>query len=387
MDIESPGLTVCIIHPSKFVYSETFIRAHIERLPAKVLALYGGWFPERWRNDRLILSWPLWVTSKLFRVVNFIFPGRANCGSRHLKTLGLANFFRKNRVDAVLAEYGPTGVAVMEACRRASLPLIVHFHGVDASDHETLFEYGEGYRQLFSAAAAIIAVSQDMEAALLALGAPRGRLHYNPYGVDGAFFKQAQPAQQPPHFLAAGRFVDKKAPHLTLLAFSQVVQAYPEARLTMYGDGNLWEACKQLSMALKIADKVSFPGHCSHSELAAAMHRARAFVQHSVKATYGDSEGTPVAVLEAGASGLPVVATRHGGMKDAVVHGETGFLVNERDIDGMAAYMLKLAQEPELAAALGARARVHITANFSMEQSIGHLWQIIAGLVESRAGK
>lgn len=387
MTIKSKDSVVCLIHPIKFAYSETFIRAHIERLPAKVLAVYGGLFPERWQNDLLILSPPLRVISKLLGTLRFISPELAKRGSAHLKTLGLANFLRKHCVDAVLAEFGPTGVAVMEACRRASLPLIAHFHGFDASNHLTLSEYKEGYRRLFNTAAAIVAVSKDMEAGLLALGAPRGRLHYNPCGVDCSFFKQAQPAQQPPHFLAIGRFVDKKAPHLTLLAFSQVVQVYPEARLSMYGDGYLWEACKQLAKVLKISDKVNFPGPCPHVEVAAAMQRTRAFVQHSLKTTYGDSEGTPVGVLEAGASGLPVVATRHGGIKDTVIHGETGFLVDEGDVDGMAAYMLKLAQEPELAGAMGEQAREHIQANFSMERSIGHLWQIIAAGIDGRAGK
>jgi colanic acid/amylovoran biosynthesis glycosyltransferase len=374
--------SVCVVSTKKDAYSETFIRAHIERLPAKVLAIYDAWpFPQRWGNNRFILPLPVLISSNLIsalpKAFNFISPECADRVSMRLKTLGLANLFRKNRVNAVLAEYGPTGVAVMEACRLAAIPLIVHFHGCDASAHRTLSNYGEGYRRMFCKAAAIIAVSRDMEAALLALGAPREKLHYSPYGIDCFFFKQTQPAQQPPHFLAVGRFVDKKAPHLTLLAFNQVVRVVPEARLTMYGDGALWEACKQLTRALKIADKVNFPGPCPHIELAAVMQNTRAFVQHSLKATYGDSEGTPVAVLEAGASGLPVVATRHGGIKDTVIHGETGFLVDEGDLDGMAAYMLKLAQEPELAGAMGRRARKHISANFSMEQSITKLYGII----------
>ncbi|MFP3867397.1 MAG: glycosyltransferase, partial [Desulfobacteraceae bacterium] len=102
---------------------------------------------------------------------------------------------------------------------------------------------------------------------------------------------------------------------------------------------------------------------------------------------YGDSEGTPVAVLEAGACGLPVVATHHGGIKDSVVHGETGFLVDEGDIVGMAAYMLKLAQEPELAATMGRRGREHIKANYSMDRSIANLWRIIENCIQEKQRK
>jgi glycosyltransferase involved in cell wall biosynthesis len=107
------------------------------------------------------------------------------------------------------------------------------------------------------------------------------------------------------------------------------------------------------------------------------MHSARAFVQHSIRPGDGDSEGTPVAILEAGMSGLPVVSTRHAGIKDVVIHNETGFLVDEGDIDGMAACMLLLARDAAQAATLGARAHHHIRTNFSMDQHIARLSAIL----------
>ena len=102
------------------------------------------------------------------------------------------------------------------------------------------------------------------------------------------------------------------------------------------------------------------------------------FVQHSVEAAGGDREGTPVSVMEAGASGLPVVATRHGGIPDVVVDGETGFLVNEHDTDAMAAAMCRLVSEPALAARLGCAARDRVRNNFSIEQSMSRLWTVLA---------
>ena len=87
-------------------------------------------------------------------------------------------------------------------------------------------------------------------------------------------------------------------------------------------------------------------------------------------------------MLKAGAAGLPVVATRHGGIADVVVDGETGFLVDEGDIDGMADRMLELAQDPELAAYMGRRARERICAEFSIEKSIGRLWEIIKSAIQ-----
>jgi glycosyltransferase involved in cell wall biosynthesis len=112
------------------------------------------------------------------------------------------------------------------------------------------------------------------------------------------------------------------------------------------------------------------------------MKQARAFVQHSVTASHGDSEGTPVAILEAGAIGLPVVSTRHGGIKDVVVEGQTGFLVEEGDVQGMAERMLCLARDASLAERLGCNARNRICAEFSMENSIDNLSRIMKNAVE-----
>jgi glycosyltransferase involved in cell wall biosynthesis len=175
--------------------------------------------------------------------------------------------------------------------------------------------------------------------------------------------------------------VDTKAPHLTLLAFRDVVRACPEARLIMVGDGMLVEACRQLTRALDMEKAVEFMGVQSHTEVAALMREVRAFVLHSVTTSEDDVEGTPVAVLEAGAAGLPVVSTRHAGIKDVVIHGETGFLVDERDVHGMAGYMVELARDPVLAARLGQRAREHVCENFSQEKGLTTLWGIIEGAI------
>jgi len=81
--------------------------------------------------------------------------------------------------------------------------------------------------------------------------------------------------------------------------------------------------------------------------------------------------------LEAGASGVPVVSTKHAGIIDPVIHDKTGFLVYEGDIDGMAKYMYQLLTNPELAVAMGKRAQEHIRENFNMETSIKNLRAIL----------
>jgi len=370
--------TVCIIHPNKFAYSETFIRAHIEKLPATVTVIhYGSWsFPIYQQEDRQIL--PSDLVSRLMRVADRRVLQRS---PQYFQTKALRNFLLDNRVDVVLAEYGLTGVCIMDACLQANVPFVVHFHGLDAYNQSLLDHYRGSYKQIFAATSAVIAVSHDMEQQLLSLGTPPEKLFYNPYGVNTSLFSMSDPAASAPVFVSVGRFVDKKAPHLTLLAFRQVVQKYSDARLVMLGDGILWEACQQLARGLGIAEFVDFLGACPHSKVAATMARARAFVQHSMRTTYGDSEGTPVAVLEAGATGLPVIATRHAGIPDVVIEGETGLLVDEGDVKGMAECMMRLADDPVLAARLGKAAREKIGKEFAMDKSISNLWRILERVI------
>ncbi len=372
---------VCVISPRKFAYSETFIQAHITQLPATVKLLYGelpgGSFPALTEDGRPLLS--------LFdRAMDLVLRKAFRVTPVRLRNSALRRYLRKERVEAVLAEYGYTGASVSGACHAAGVPLVVHFHGAEASKRKWLNPYRSAYQEMFATAAAVIAVSRDLEQRLAALGAPRNTLFYNPCGADTSVFAGGDPAAAPPVFVAVGRFVDKKAPHLTVLAFKKVAEACPDARLIMVGDGELQEACKQLTKALHMADIVEFTGARPHTEVAALMRKVRGFVLHSVTTSDDDMEGTPVSVLEAGAAGLPVVSTRHAGIKDVVIHGETGFLVDEGDIEAMAAYVLQLVRDPDLAARLGQRARQHIDANFSMDKSISSLWNIIESVIRKQ---
>jgi colanic acid/amylovoran biosynthesis glycosyltransferase len=364
---------VCIVFPNQNAYSETFIRAHIEQLPAKVEVLYGGYFP-KYKADREPLLTGL--SGLAVKVMGF-FPRVCSSLSAKVANFELKRFFLKHHVELVLAEYGPTGAAVTDACLQAGVPLVVHFHGFDLYHRAILEKYDSRYRRMFSAAKALVTVSHEMTQRLQDLGAPMDKIFYNSCGVDTSLFSGADPAHAGPVCVAVGRFVDKKAPHLTVLAFKEAVSKCPDARLIMIGDGPLWQSSEKLARELGLEGAVEFLGQRSHAEIATIMRKARMFVQHSVQAVHGDSEGTPVAILEAGASGLPVVATRHAGIRDVVVEGQTGLLADEGDVEGMAANIIQLAQDPVLAARLGTAARERICAQFSMQESMARLWRIM----------
>lgn len=373
---------LCIVSGCKPGYSETFIRSHLNLISDQTIYFYGNNFPCADSSDELIVPKTLTPAERLVAKLS-VSLGKSSPISTQIKAF--KRLLKRERVQAILAEYGQTGVNIYQVCQELEIPLIVHFHGFDAHNQYVLDRQGKAYPDLFQSAAAIIAVSQDMRKQLLHLQCPEEKLYYNPYGVNLELFRVTAPENNPPTFVAIGRFADKKAPHLSILAFNEVAKVFPEAKLKMIGDGGLLDSCRCLVEAFNLSKQVELLGSRSHEEVAATMQGARAFVQHSVTTSYGDSEGTPNAVLEAGACGLPVIATRHAGIKDVVIENQTGLLVDEKDISGMAQHMLTLAKEPRLAAELGKAARKRIQQEFSMEKSIEKLRTIILSCIKKQS--
>lgn len=364
------ALRIVIASPAENAWSETFIAAHIDRLQ-KIDLLISGGVPPRNTSHGPPLARSTGPRGFLDRLMGKRFGGVPGL-IRHR----LAERLRAERPDVVLAEYGNMGAEILPSCEAARIPLVVHFHGFDAHRNDYVARYGN-YAELFRYASALVVVSRAMELRLLELGAPREKVIYNCYGIDVDRFVPGRPDQAPPHFLAIGRFAEKKAPHLTIEAFSRVVAQRPEARLTMVGQGRLWERCKQLVQERGLQNSVDLCGVKRPAEIVELFHRSRAFVQHSVVTESNDHEGTPLAVLEAMATGVPVVSTRHAGINDVVAHGERGLLCAEHDVEGMAAHMIALIDEPSRALAMGVAGRAYVEVAHRVEVQVANLQRIL----------
>lgn len=358
---------IAIATASKSAYSETFIQAQIDFLPAK-LVLYGGSLPLFYGDNLHIVNK---YKTKLNQLFKLIFKRTVyNINQDYISVL------KKHKIDVVLAQYGLSGVELMNICEAAAVPLVVHFHGFDASVYEVLRRNEKRYQQLFVKTKKIIAVSQVMKAQLISLGCPENKIALVTYGPNTIFFEN-KPNFTSNTFFAIGRFVDKKAPYLTLMAFYEVLKEFPDTQLRMAGSGALLNTCKNMVKAWGIEDKVHFLGIIKPEQTQIEMENALAFVQHSVVAENGDREGTPVAVLEAQAAALPVISTYHAGIPDVVINGTTGFLVQETDIVGMQEAMVKLIKNINLAKEMGAKGRERIKNEFTMEIYINKLRAVL----------
>lgn len=378
--------TICIVNGHRKLLSETFIAAQVERLKGDKVVLYN-YFPEYTCNGRTIryfYSRHLRFM-KLKRLLPQFLYDRWITGYEQSEARTrdfMAGFVREHNVDVFLAEYGFNGADITPTAKSLDIPLIVHFHGHDAHNETALAPYRERYREMFDYACNLVSVSHRMTENLIALGADEAKIVYNPYGAREYFYQVQSDYRKT--LLAIGRFADIKAPYLTLMAFQQVAAQIPDALLVMVGDGPLLETCRSLVATWDLGSRVTFTGALPHDEVLPLMSQACAFVQHSVTTSDGDMEGMPNSILEAGAAGLPVVSTRHAGIVNSVIEGETGFLVDERDVDGMADRMCWLLRYSEVCRTMGAAARQHIHQNYNIDRHI----QCLQDLIENaRVGK
>jgi colanic acid/amylovoran biosynthesis glycosyltransferase len=346
---------------------ETFIRDHVrsiapgstilvcqdrngtEQFGCPVLAKLDSWSPPRSSKQRVDLS-------------------KEN-RSR------LRAFLETNHANAMLAEYGPNGCLLARACDQAGVPLYVHFHGYDAARLIRNARQVRHYRAMFRSASGIIAPSRFLANRLKEIGCPSAKLYVSPYGVDPERFKPSR--RIPERAVAVGRLVEKKAPHLTIEAFARIVRRFPKAQLDFVGGGELEESCRALICDRGLSRNVYMHGAQGSDFVVGLLQEASLFVQHSVTARDGDTEGLPVGILEAMASALPVVSTRHSGIPEAILHNVTGQLVDEHDVEGMADAMIKMFDYPERAAMMGAAGRERILVHFTHEKARDRLRAII----------
>ncbi len=149
-------INIAIISPSKDAVSETFIKAHRQFINGNIYYLHGGYKPAYNEEGKIVnLEKKLPKIAKLLPF--FLYTRIKQSNEEHL-----AVFFKKNKIQVILAEYGPTGCEILSVCQKLSIPLMVHFHGYDASKKTVLAAYKDKYEKLFSYASFIIVVSRAL---------------------------------------------------------------------------------------------------------------------------------------------------------------------------------------------------------------------------------
>ena len=296
----------------------------------------------------------------------------------------------ERRPVLIHAHFGVEAVYAMELADRLDVPLVTTFHGFDAtlrarellaSRKPSWIQYLAKRAELARRGALFIGVSRFIVERLERLGFPaeRTRLHY--IGVDSAAFGQSTRPTAEPVVLHVARLVEKKGTRYLLEAFAGIAAQHPRARLVVIGAGPLRARLARYAAELGLAARVTWLGAVAHADVRAWLQRAAVLCLPSCTAANGDAEGLGQALLEAAASGVPVVATRHGGIPEAVEDGRTGYLVPERDAAALAAALDALLASEPLRVRFGDAARRFARERFDLHRQTHGLEQLYEGVL------
>ncbi len=277
--------------------------------------------------------------------------------------------------------FGHQAVRLLPVLRALQRPSVVSFHGADVLVELDRPAHRQATEEVFSRAALVLARSQSLLDGLQALGCASEKLRLHRTGIPLADFpfheRGLPPADGAWRLLQACRLIDKKGLPTTLRAFAEFARAYPKATLTIAGEGPLLGQLQELARELDVADRVEFPGFLPQAELRRRLDAAHFFLHPSELGSDGNQEGVPNSLLEAMSTGLPVLATHHGGIPEAVVHGESGWLVDEGDHAALATALRDLAGGPPARlAALGKGAAEAVTEKFTQAPQVRRLEEL-----------
>ncbi|NEP20408.1 MAG: colanic acid biosynthesis glycosyltransferase WcaL, partial [Leptolyngbya sp. SIO4C1] len=259
--------------------------------------------------------------------------------------------------DIIMCHFGPTGLVALDFrdINVLSGKICVTFHGLDLSAY--LIEAGEDiYAPLFEKADLLLPISDFWKQRLIELGCNPNKIQIHRMGIDlehFAFKPRKTEEEQKVRLVSVARLVEKKGIEYSIRALQKVAQQYPAVEYIVIGDGPLMHELSQLVQTLELQNVVQLLGWQQQDEVAKILSTAHILLAPSVTSSNGDMEGIPVALMEAMATGIPVISTWHSGIPELIHHEKSGILVPERNSSELALQILNLIQDPESWSRLG----------------------------------
>jgi colanic acid/amylovoran biosynthesis glycosyltransferase len=284
------------------------------------------------------------------------------------------------------AHFGVCGALALPLVRYLQIPIIVTFHGLDATmtDEYARREsistrvYLKRREALKQETSLFIAVSEFLKEELVKQGFPPDKILVHYIGVDTELFQPDTTINRELVVLFVGRLVEKKGCEYLIQAMAIVQSALPDVKLLIIGDGPLRASLENLAkLSLK---NYNFLGVQAPEVVRHWMQVAKVFCVPSIRATSGDSESFGIVFAEAQAVGLPVVSFASGGIPEVVAHNETGFLAAERDYHSLAEYILQLLKDPVLWQRLSYNGRQRVKNIFNLQkqtQALENIYQAV----------
>ncbi|HWM25329.1 MAG TPA: glycosyltransferase [Chthoniobacterales bacterium] len=273
-------------------------------------------------------------------------PWRISSG----ETRTLIRVLEDARAQLLHIFFGHIAVHLLPLIRAWEKPSVVSFHGADVMVDLEKPAYRAATKEMLEAVRLVLVRSESLGRALIEIGCAPEKIRIQRTGIpveEIPFLTRARPTDGAWKFVQACRLIEKKGLQTSLLAFAKFAKRYPESSFTIAGEGPLQAELESRARELGVGGKVSFPGFVSQPELRELFYGSHIFLHPSERGADGNQEGVPNSMLEAMASGLPVFATEHGGIPEAVEHGKSGILVGEGHHEALADALLEAVAQPD----------------------------------------
>jgi colanic acid/amylovoran biosynthesis glycosyltransferase len=285
----------------------------------------------------------------------------------------------RENVELLHAHFGYEGCRLLRTQRQTGLPLLTTFYGADATEYPRYPRWMRHYRTLFERGDQFLAEGGAMAERLHGLGCPADKVRVWHLGVDVeriAFCERH--LKNEVRFLICAGFKEKKGIPYALrgLALALERRSFPY-RLTLVGDGDERRQLVALVDELALRPSTLFRGMLPYAQVLDELPQHDILLQTSVTAANGDGEGgAPVILLDAQASGMPIIGSTHADIPEYVRDGESGFLAPERDAEAVAERIVHLVEQAADWPVIGRAGREHVEENYSAVRQTAALEKI-----------
>ncbi|MBO8170771.1 MAG: glycosyltransferase [Bacillaceae bacterium] len=314
---------------------------------------------------------------------------------KKIKTLpkhprSMARKFKRNNIKLIHARFGTAGVKCVKVKRFYRVPLLTSFHGFDLPVKKNKRKsYLRQLPRLFRKGDRFTVPCHFMKNQMKKLGCPSHKIEVLYSGIDLNRFpyEEREPRTENVRIVGVGRLHKKKGFKYLIKAFKKVLDVHPTAELVIIGKGDERKNLKQKIKQYNLGDHVKLKGEKKHHEITKELKRADIFCLPSITTSDGNHEGIPNAIKEAMATGLPVVSTWHGGIPELVTDEVDGYLVREKDVDGLADRLITLIENPELRLEMGVNGRYKVVEQFNSARQVKQLESIYKKLIRKGGRK
>jgi colanic acid/amylovoran biosynthesis glycosyltransferase len=288
----------------------------------------------------------------------------------------VAEILARENAQLVHIFFGHIAVHLLPLIGMWPKPSVVSFHGADVLVDMDKPAYRDATKQMLDAVTRVFVRSASLQRAVVELGCEENKIDIVRTGIplsEFPFHERSLPENGEWKFLQASRLVQKKGLATTLHAFTNFLGQYPRATLTIAGEGPMREEIQKLTRKLKIDSCVAVPGFLAPEKLRELYYASHIFLHPSETGSDGNQEGIPNSMLEAMATGLPVFATEHGGIPEAIENGVSGILVPVCDNEALSRALLDSVQDRHLLARLAKNGADAVAQKFDQQIQIRRL--------------